>query len=245
MFFLQPWFFGAQSSSGWVKIAAPRRNWIMEAKLLYYLWLLGTASHPASSKTNRARIIQLNRFPFDSASSPIQYFCFYPSPPQSRLSSNSIQTGRIFLVLSMTDLFLILVHFSTRSHSSTGFNLIAEIGRRRRKLFSFFHCVWFLFENSIVEKLWSSTHSPCSNILSSISFLNLIYFESRLCKHHWRPRAIDVGRLGVCCNINFRDNWAVTLYGVHQSCFDQFPLIWTLCKVGITVSGIFEVIYVF
>lgn len=38
-----------------------RKNWIIERKLLYYLWLLGTAS----SKANRARIIQLNRFPLD------------------------------------------------------------------------------------------------------------------------------------------------------------------------------------
>lgn len=131
------------------------RNWIME--LNYLLFVTFGHCQPSSqlkskpSENHSTKSISF-RLCFESHS----ILCFYFSStirPPSRLSSNSIQTGRIFLVLSMTDLFLILVHFSTRSHSSTGFNLIAEIGRRRRKLFPFFYCVWFLFENSIVEKL--------------------------------------------------------------------------------------------
>jgi hypothetical protein len=82
-----------------------KENWIIERKLLYYLWLLGTN--------------QLKTRPSENHSTKsISFFELYPIFAFTILhSTNSLsnyyvtENGERNAVLSMTDLFLIPVHF--------------------------------------------------------------------------------------------------------------------------------------
>lgn len=188
-------FFGAIIE--WVEIASQRRwsgrNWIMETKLLYYLWLLGTASHPASSKANRARIIQLNRFPFDFASSPIQYFAASIHPPVPtfiQFHPNRKNFSCIihdWLIFNSRSLFHSLslvyrIQFDSRNWTT-----------KKKTFFLLLLCVIFVWKLNSGKALELNSLAMLQHfVLNFLSEFDIFWI--RLCKHHWRPRAIDVGR---------------------------------------------------
>lgn len=91
------------------------RNWIIEGKLLYYLWLLGTAqlkSKPSENHSTKS-ISFLDSIPLFPRSPST-----HSEPFEIASSSSCTNRTNVFVVLSMTDLLLILVHFPL-AHSPT------------------------------------------------------------------------------------------------------------------------------